>query len=92
MATGTRTDFYPPLEPYQAAMLPLDTIHTMYYEQSGNPRGVPVVFLHGGPGSGASASHRQFFDPAFTALSFSISAVRAAHCRSANCAITPPRI
>ena len=65
MATGTRTDFYPPLEPYQAAMLPLDTIHTMYYEQSGNPRGVPVVFLHGGPGSGASASHRQFFDPAF---------------------------
>ena len=64
MATGTRTDFYPPLEPYQAAMLPLDTIHTMYYEQSGNPRGVPVVFLHGGPGSGASASHRQFFDPA----------------------------
>ena len=62
---STRTDFYPSLEPYQSAMLPLDAIHTMYYEQSGNPRGVPVVFLHGGPGSGASASHRQFFDPAF---------------------------
>ena len=46
-------------------MLPLDGLHTMYCEQSGNPRGVPVVFLHGGPGSGASASHRQFFDPAF---------------------------
>jgi proline iminopeptidase len=37
----------------------------MYYEQSGNPRGVPVVFLHGGPGAGASPVHRQFFDPAF---------------------------
>jgi len=37
----------------------------MYFEQSGDPRGVPVVFLHGGPGAGASAVHRQFFDPAF---------------------------
>jgi proline iminopeptidase len=37
----------------------------MYYEQSGNPGGVPVVFLHGGPGAGSSAVHRQFFDPAF---------------------------
>ena len=62
---AAKTDFYPPIEPYQAGMLPLDAIHTMYYEQSGNPHGVPVVFLHGGPGAGASASHRQFFDPAF---------------------------
>ncbi len=37
----------------------------MYWEQSGNPKGVPVVFLHGGPGAGASPVHRQFFDPAF---------------------------
>jgi proline iminopeptidase len=43
----------------------LDAVHTMHYEQSGNPNGVPVLFLHGGPGAGASASHRQFFDPAF---------------------------
>ncbi len=43
--------------------LPLDDLHTMYFEQSGNPEGVPVLFLHGGPGAGASASHRQFFDP-----------------------------
>jgi proline iminopeptidase len=35
----------------------------MYYEQSGNPKGVPVVFLHGGPGAGANATHRRFFDP-----------------------------
>lgn len=60
----TRTDFYPPIEPYDSGMLPLDDIHTMYFEQSGNPNGIPVLFLHGGPGSGASPSHRQFFDPA----------------------------
>jgi proline iminopeptidase len=45
-------------------MLDLDGRHRMYWEQSGNPQGVPVVFLHGGPGAGASAVHRQFFDPA----------------------------
>jgi proline iminopeptidase len=56
---------FPPLEPYASGMLDLDPPHRMYYEQSGNPRGVPVVFLHGGPGAGASAVHRQFFDPAF---------------------------
>jgi len=60
-----RNDFYPAIEPYQSGMLRLDDVHTMYYEQSGNPAGVPVIFLHGGPGAGASASHRQFFDPAF---------------------------
>ena len=59
------TNFHPAIEPYQTGTLSLDAIHTMYYEQSGNPDGVPVVFLHGGPGSGASAIHRQFFDPAF---------------------------
>ena len=56
---------YPPIEPFQTGTLPLDGIHTMYFEQSGNPEGVPVVFLHGGPGSGASPAHRQFFDPSF---------------------------
>jgi proline iminopeptidase len=61
----TRTDFYLPIEPYNSGQLTLDDVHTMYYEQSGNPNGVPVLFLHGGPGSGASPSHRQFFDPAF---------------------------
>ena len=56
---------YPPLEPYNAGFLDLEAPHRMYYEESGNPRGVAVVFLHGGPGAGASAVHRQFFDPAF---------------------------
>ncbi len=60
-----RTDFFPPVEPFQSGLLPLDAIHTMYYEQSGNPTGVPVLFLHGGPGAGGSAAHRQFFDPSF---------------------------
>jgi proline iminopeptidase len=56
---------FPPIEPYASGMLELGEPHRMYYEQSGNPRGVPVVFLHGGPGAGSSAVHRQFFDPAF---------------------------
>ncbi len=55
---------FPPIEPYMSGWLELDSPHRMYYEQSGNPNGVPVVFLHGGPGAGASAVHRQFFDPA----------------------------
>jgi proline iminopeptidase len=56
---------FPPIEPSKSGLLDLDAPHRMYYEESGNPRGVPVVFLHGGPGAGSSAVHRQFFDPAF---------------------------
>ena len=65
ISVPTRSDFYPPIQPYQNARMALDGVHTMHYEQSGNPHGVPVLFLHGGPGAGASASHRQFFDPSF---------------------------
>jgi proline iminopeptidase len=43
----------------------VDDVHRLYWEVSGNPQGVPVVFLHGGPGGGASPGHRRFFDPAF---------------------------
>jgi proline iminopeptidase len=56
---------FPPIEPHASGMLELEAPHRMYFEESGNPRGVPVVFLHGGPGAGASAVHRQFFDPSF---------------------------
>jgi proline iminopeptidase len=56
---------FPPIEPLRSAMLELEAPHRMYYEECGNLRGVPVVFLHGGPGAGSSAVHRQFFDPAF---------------------------
>jgi proline iminopeptidase len=61
---ATSRDLYPAIEPHDTGMLKLDGLHEMYYEVSGNPKGVPVVFLHGGPGAGANASHRRFFDPA----------------------------
>ncbi len=59
-----RRSLYPPIEPYDAGSLPVSPLHTLYYEQCGNPRGKPVVFLHGGPGAGCNAKCRQFFDPA----------------------------
>jgi proline iminopeptidase len=58
-----RQDLFPPIEPYATGMLKLDAIHTIYWEQSGNPHGTPVAFLHGGPGAGATPTHRRFFDP-----------------------------
>ncbi len=59
----SRADLFPPIEPYASGMLRLDGLHSMYWEQAGNPDGVPAVFLHGGPGAGATATHRRFFDP-----------------------------
>jgi proline iminopeptidase len=59
-----RRDLFPPIEPYRTGRLRLDSRHTMYWEESGNPQGLPVLFLHGGPGAGATAVHRRFFDPA----------------------------
>lgn len=56
---------YPEIEPYASGRLALDAVHTMYWERCGNPRGVPVVFLHGGPGGGSLPHHRRFYDPAF---------------------------
>jgi proline iminopeptidase len=61
----SRRELFPPIEPFATGMLPVDRRHTIYWEQSGNPRGLPVVFLHGGPGAGATPTHRRFFDPAF---------------------------
>ncbi len=61
---GLRAELYPEINPYNSGMLALDARHRMYFEESGNPRGMPVVFLHGGPGAGAAPSHRRFFDPA----------------------------
>jgi proline iminopeptidase len=57
-------ELFPPLEPYAKGMLRVDDIHTLYWEECGNPEGMPVVFLHGGPGAGATPTHRRFFDPA----------------------------
>jgi proline iminopeptidase len=54
---------FPPIEPYRTGFLEVSKEHTLYWEESGNPKGKPVVFLHGGPGSGTDASHRCYFDP-----------------------------
>src|SRR2546430_17440313 len=58
-------DLFPAIDPYRTGSLRLDARHTMYWEQSGSPRGTPVLFLHGGPGAGATAVHRRFFDPGY---------------------------
>lgn len=63
MESTLRNDLYPEIEPYDIGRLALDARHTMYWEQCGNPEGIPVLFLHGGPGAGASPAHRRFFDP-----------------------------
>ncbi|KAA6183032.1 prolyl aminopeptidase [Thiohalocapsa marina] len=54
---------YPALEPYAVHRLPVGGGHELYVEESGNPQGIPALFLHGGPGAGCSAAHRRFFDP-----------------------------
>ncbi|MFN8575708.1 MAG: prolyl aminopeptidase [Candidatus Sericytochromatia bacterium] len=57
--------FYPPIEPYNKGFLEVSNIHKIYYEEVGNPNGVPVVFLHGGPGVGIYSDYRRFFDPEY---------------------------
>lgn len=54
---------YPETTPYQTELLQVDDIHQLYIEQCGRPDGIPVIFLHGGPGSGCNAGQRRFFDP-----------------------------
>lgn len=55
---------FPPIEPYDSGMLDVGDGHRVYWECSGNPDGKPALYLHGGPGSGASPGQRRFFDPA----------------------------
>lgn len=56
---------FPEIEPFAAGRISVDPRHTLYWEECGNPEGVPIVFLHGGPGGGCLPHHRRFFDPAF---------------------------
>jgi proline iminopeptidase len=56
-------ELYPPVEINRQGWLAVDAQHRLYWEESGNPAGVPVVFLHGGPGAGSAVVHRRFFDP-----------------------------
>jgi proline iminopeptidase len=61
--TGTRRDLYPAIEPFQSEMLKVSNLHTIYFEQCGDPRGRAALALHGGPGGGLSPDMRRFFDP-----------------------------
>jgi proline iminopeptidase len=54
---------YPPIHPFHKAHLRVSALHELYYEESGNPKGKPVVFLHGGPGGATDPAMRRFFDP-----------------------------
>ncbi len=58
------TTLFPSIEPYNHFYLDLDSVHSLYVEECGNPEGIPAVFIHGGPGAGCSADDRRFFDPA----------------------------
>ncbi len=54
---------YPVLEPHKVHRLKVSDLHELHVEESGNPKGKPVIFLHGGPGGGTSPKHRRYFDP-----------------------------
>jgi proline iminopeptidase len=54
---------FPAIQPSQTWRLPVSDLHTLYIEESGNPKGTPVVFLHGGPGGSCEPGHRRFFNP-----------------------------
>jgi proline iminopeptidase len=63
-SAGMRRTFYPEIEPYRSGHLQVSDLHSIYFEESGNPRGRPALFLHGGPGGGTDPRQRRFFDPA----------------------------
>jgi proline iminopeptidase len=60
---GARRSFYPEIEPNRSGYLEVSELHRIYWEESGNPDGKPVVFVHGGPGGGTDPKQRRFFDP-----------------------------
>ena len=57
------TGLFPAIRPYRTGRLAVSALHTLYYEECGNPRGKPLVFLHGGPGGGLQPTYRRYFDP-----------------------------
>lgn len=56
-------DLYPAIEPYQTGRLQVSELHTLYFQQVGNPEGKPIVFLHGGPGGGIDPIYCRYFNP-----------------------------
>jgi proline iminopeptidase len=63
MPAKTRRTLYPEIQPYKSGHLDVGDGHSLYWELCGNPKGKPVVFLHGGPGAGISDNHRRQFNP-----------------------------
>ena len=63
MTNKEPTPLYPAIEPYKVSELAVSDLHTIVYEEVGNPDGRPALFLHGGPGVGISPDYRRFFDP-----------------------------
>lgn len=61
--TNTMRTLYPAIEPNRSGYLRVSDVHEIYWEESGNPKGKPAVFVHGGPGAGAGTQSRRFFDP-----------------------------
>ena len=57
------SSLYPSITPYRTGVLAVDALHRIYFEESGNPRGKPVIYLHGGPGGGTEPKMRRFFNP-----------------------------
>ncbi len=58
-----RRTLYPAIEPYRSGWLRVSPVHEIYWEECGNPKGKPAVFVHGGPGAGSDPGSRRFFDP-----------------------------
>ncbi|GAB1542059.1 prolyl aminopeptidase [Scytonema sp. NUACC21] len=56
-------ELYPPIEPYKESKLKVSDLHTIHFEECGNPQGKPIVLLHGGPGGGCPPFYRQYFNP-----------------------------
>ena len=54
---------YPRIEPYNTFKLKVSNLHKIFIEESGNPKGIPIIFLHGGPGGGIASIYRQYFNP-----------------------------
>ena len=54
---------YPKIEPYSSGFLEVSSLHTIHWERAGNPNGIPVIVIHGGPGGGSQPSYRRYFNP-----------------------------